>query len=778
MSDSVVLQLSKTRLPSGSFLKPIQKFVQISPVIDFLVDDAFPTYSGNLESTGKIIANACAYDDGSIAMLTSGINMISFAKSDLFDGVSRGWISEDNLIYLQNNQQTSIQAYRFSSNFEDHLDLDPVGKCVEAENIAKIILAGSFNGSSYIVSDTMVKLDGDSKQVWNISDDRRIAKAAAFKDWLAIALDNGIILILQISSSGIQEHISFAVDDCYGSISCISISSEGLVAIGLWTGKIVLQNILSNSESFEFILCNSEDSVRTIAVAKFAQENLIIVGLSNGAILYDTFSNLSANDGNLSSSKRIELASDPIVAHVFLNAGSDGIIFNTHSAVFLCTINIESEVLLRFTKINMPIEINGSISSVLAENVNFQLNGARLLILCQELCRMQVFAGYINWKVAINCSRTRLNQPVKRALNETVRRLSKVASPDAKLFVALATNSQDSCGTFYLLSENSLNVIDSYRLPAGELGQSIHSSMFHCKEVQQDVLVVVGTVVLPDDKDSEPDKGRILTFSICNSSGVFRLRLVHQFNVPGCVYSLNSVQKPNSVDKERLLVASINGSTFLYQLCRQTTNLKNESIFPWEWKKLDHISGQVLGLHLDSYGSYISVGDVMRSVSMLEVVESEIDDRKSRSYRLVELARSYASDWVTAICQIDDSTVIMGDVRGNLLIYQRRPDPLFSSNNSNPKRQKLILLGGVHLGHRVCRIRKDEIYGTVIVACTSGMILRLVPCSREILKNAQERNHGILPLKKFRQIYSSPFSSISSTETVEEPLVSIFYEVD
>ena len=120
----------------------------------------------------------------------------------------------------------------------------------------------------------------------------------------------------------------------------------------------------------------------------------------------------------------------------------------------------------------------------------------------------------------------------------------------------------------------------------------------------------------------------------------------------------------------------------------------------YEWKSEDESArglhplcghhGHILALHLKVRGDFLLVGDLMRSMSLLQF--------KPATSTIEELARDYNANWMTAIEMFDDDTFIGAEHTNNLFTVKRAADAA-----TDEERARLDTVGEYHLGEFVNR---------------------------------------------------------------------------
>jgi DNA damage-binding protein 1 len=99
--------------------------------------------------------------------------------------------------------------------------------------------------------------------------------------------------------------------------------------------------------------------------------------------------------------------------------------------------------------------------------------------------------------------------------------------------------------------------------------------------------------------------------------------------------------------------------------------------------------GHIMTLYLKTHGDYVLVGDLLRSVTLLQY--------KAANHSLEEVSRDYNSNYMRAVEMVGDDEHFLGaDDNGNLFMTRRQLDA-----ETDEERGKLESQGGFHLGDYV-----------------------------------------------------------------------------
>jgi DNA damage-binding protein 1 len=157
--------------------------------------------------------------------------------------------------------------------------------------------------------------------------------------------------------------------------------------------------------------------------------------------------------------------------------------------------------------------------------------------------------------------------------------------------------------------------------------------------------------------------------------------MTQQLDTKGCVYSLEAFES----DK---IVAGINSKVELFQW-----DTKTDPQNPCLTSLCAHY-GYIVALTLAVCGSFIIVGDLMKSVSVLTY--NPTDNKLKESYR------DYATNWMTAVEAIDQDHFIGADHNMNLFTLKKHID----------EREVNLLVedGQFHVGEMIHHFRHGEFF--------------------------------------------------------------------
>ncbi|KAI8425417.1 hypothetical protein MSG28_007164 [Choristoneura fumiferana] len=255
----------------------------------------------------------------------------------------------------------------------------------------------------------------------------------------------------------------------------------------------------------------------------------------------------------------------------------------------------------------------------------------------------------------------------------------------------------------------------------------------------------VGTSIL-NPEESEPKQGRILLFHW--SEG--KLVQVAEKEIKGGCYTL--------VEFNSKLLASINSTVRLFEWTSEKELRLECSHF-----------NNIVALYLKVKGDFILVGDLMRSMSLLQYKQME------GSFE--EIARDHSPNWMTAVEILDDDTFLGAENSFNLFVCQKD-----SAATTDEERQQMGYTGQFHAGDMVNVMRAGSLVAThadtaapvtapVLLATVTGAICLVVQITQELfefLNQLQDRlTHTIKSVGKIPHSFWRSFNTDIKTEPAE-----------
>jgi len=228
-----------------------------------------------------------------------------------------------------------------------------------------------------------------------------------------------------------------------------------------------------------------------------------------------------------------------------------------------------------------------------------------------------------------------------------------------------------------LLDEATFDRLYEYEMQPTEAAVSLLCTSFDGPS--STVYVVVGTAYVRPE-EAEPTEGRLLVFEVGERSSGLELR--HEYATKGAVYALEEFRGQ--------LLAGVNNKLQLYSWSSLTEASSASLVLRHEH------CGHILVLYVQSRGDFILVGDLMKSLALLQY--------SATTGELNELARDYNANWMTAVAFLDDEAFLGAENGFNLFVARKNSDAA-----TDEERHRLDVVGEFHIGEFVNRFRKGSL---------------------------------------------------------------------
>lgn len=397
-----------------------------------------------------------------------------------------------------------------------------------------------------------------------------------------------------------------------------------VIVIGFWDSKLWVGDL-----NFKQIRDEKVEGVpSSILLTKVNTESSLLIGMTDGTLLTYVY------DTTLSSKKQSTLGTSPVTLHpfqtkqgtnVFAVSDRPTIIYATRSKLSFSGVNIPScEYFTSFK--------NNALQStlIIATNTGLTIGDT------DDIQRLQ-------FKTV--------------PLGELARRL--VLSNGYICALTMSLEVEETTG--HELQRSHVRVYDHDTLELRAEWGLMDNEMCQSMCTYNDELVV-GTSI-QDDNEDECHRGRILIFGLKEDS----LWLAKEVEVPGTVFCITSVQNK--------LVAGVNSFVRLFDVSDTITEISKHR-------------SSTFAITIASRGNHVLVGDLMKSVTYLEVTETG----------LTEIARDYVPTWMTSVGFFQDKTFIGSEAAGNLILLEQSDSPL------EENRLRLDRIGEYKIGEMVNKI--------------------------------------------------------------------------
>lgn len=174
----------------------------------------------------------------------------------------------------------------------------------------------------------------------------------------------------------------------------------------------------------------------------------------------------------------------------------------------------------------------------------------------------------------------------------------------------------------------------------------------------------LGTAIV-NPEESEPKQGRILVFHWNEN----KLTQVSEKEIKGACYSLGEFNGK--------LLASINSTVRLFEWTAEKELRLECSHF-----------NNIIALYLKTKGDFILIGDLMRSMTLLQY--------KTMEGSFEEIARDYNPNWMTAVEILDDDVFLGAENSFNMFVCQKD-----SAATTDEERSQMHEVGQFHVGDMI-----------------------------------------------------------------------------
>ncbi|KAJ1972887.1 DNA damage-binding protein 1a [Dimargaris xerosporica] len=750
--DSMLIQLATEAVTPGTYFRMLETFTNLAPITDFCVVDT------DKQGQGQVVACSGAYKEGSLRIIRNGVgvNQQGFMPLDRVRNVwsLRPTTTSDEELLLVVGFITETRLLTLKDN-HTLCEVDPLpGLVLTAPTLA---IANTHDDHVIQVTTAKVRLvqlpHGNQVDEWVPPSELSITQASVSTHQVLLALREGWVVYLRIESGKLVEQgrRQFSAEvACLALTASATRSAEAPAALGavsLWSSAEVQTVLLPTLDSVAVQRLKGSTLARSVLLAHFEHGLYLLVALGNGILYYYE---CDAATGLLGDRKKVTLGAQPIqftpfctkgALHVFAASDRPTIIHSSGRKLYFAPVDAEATVgMCSFSSQQLPRSVVLAMPTglCLGRIDDIQKLHIRTVSLPGYMARRICYHEPAGAFGVLTSLIPALSPPL--ASQSTASDASTAMDVETKAPLTKPTDSSTVTSAFKVLDGPSFAVADEYYLQQFEQAESLITAQLGDDTA---LYFVVGTAfVQPDTADTTA--GRILVFRFLTLQR--RLELVAQQAVAGAVYSLAVVDG----DK---LVASVNNQTvvFAWTQCQDT----------WELTQLCVYQSHVLALYMVTRGNTIAVGDLMRSIMLLEF--------NPEAKTLTEVARDYNTNWMTALEALDDQAeaLLGAEVADNLFAVHRyrsvpATEPTTGGTSSiagngpaamatDTDRHKLHTYARYHLGDFVNRFRHGSLvmnladshvvakptllYGTVNGAL--GVIATLDKAQYELLHQLQ-----------------------------------------
>ncbi|OXU25996.1 hypothetical protein TSAR_009174 [Trichomalopsis sarcophagae] len=732
LGDSQLIKLNTKPDENGSYCSTMETFTNLAPIVDMAVVDL------ERQGQGQIVTCSGAFKEGSLRIIRNGIGIQEHASIDL-PGIKGMWalkvdsVNFDNTLVLSFVGQTRILMLN--------------GEEVEETEIPGFVADEQTFHTGNVTNDLIIQITPTSARLisnksssviseWEPDNKRTISVVACNGTQVLCATGNDLFY-LEINDNQI---VSKGYTTLQHEVACVDISpldgsSEAkIVAVGLWTDISVRILTLPKLEEINKELLGGEIIPRSILMTCFESNTYLLCALGDGSMYYFT---LNKQNGMLADKKKVTLGTQPTVLRTFRSLSTTNVFAcsdrptviysSNHKLVFsnvnlkevnhMCSLNAESysDSLALATDNTVTIGTIDEIQKLHIRTVPLYESPRRIAY--QE--STQTF-GVITMRVDIlESNGVNIARPSASTQAASISNSNYIPTHNKPSNTASEIGQEVEIHNLLIVDQHTFEVLHAHTLVATEYAMSLISTKLGEDPTPY---YIVGTAMINPD-ESEPKSGRILLYHWNDG----KLTQVAEKEIKGSCYSL--------VEFNGKLLASINSTVRLFEWTAEKELRLECSHF-----------NNIIALYLKTKGDFVLVGDLMRSVTLLQY--------KTMEGSFEEIARDYNPNWMTSIEILDDDTFLGAENCFNLFVCQKD-----SAATSEEERQQMQEVGQFHLGDMVNVFRHGSLvmqhlgesstpthgcvlFGTVCGAI--GLVTQIPSTFYEFLRNLEDRLTSVI----------------------------------
>lgn len=685
IGDSQLVKLNTKADENGSYVTVMESFTNLAPILDMCVVDL------ERQGQGQLVTCSGAFKEGSLRIIRSGIGIQEHASIDL-PGIKGMWALQtatgsklDNTLVLSFVGQTRV----LSLNGEEVEETDIAGFASDQQTF--------YCGN--VVHEQIIQITPISARLVSAQNKTLLAewKPPTEKNISVVACNNSQVILstgsalyyLEIHPNELILKGNTTLDV---EVACLDISPLGdgtttseLVAVGLWTDiSARILRLPDLSEATKELL-GGEIIPRSVLMACFEGHDYLLCALGDGSMFY--FS-LHKESGALSDKKKVTLGTQPTVLRTFRSLSTTNVFAcsdrptviysSNHKLVFsnvnmkevnhMCSLNAEaySDSLALATDTSVTIGTIDEIQKLHIRTVPLQESPRRITY--QE--QSKTF-GVLTARINIQDS-TGLNpaRPSASTMTQSITVSSSVASlaisksgSSSLLGSSLAPEygQEVEVHNLLIIDQNTFEVLHAHQLMQQEYAMSLISCQLGN---DPNAYFIVGTANV-NPEESEPKQGRLLVFHWNDN----KLTQVSEKEIKGACYSL--------AEFNGKLLASINSTVRLFEWTAEKELRLECSHF-----------NNIIALFLKTKGDFILIGDLMRSMTLLQY--------KTMEGSFEEIARDYNPNWMTAVEILDDDVFLGAENSYNMFVCQKD-----SAATTDEERSQMHEVGQFHVGDMI-----------------------------------------------------------------------------
>ncbi|KAK6638735.1 DNA damage-binding protein 1 [Polyplax serrata] len=681
--DSQLVKLNTSPDENGYYVTVMESFTNLAPILDMVVVDL------ERQGQGQLVTCSGAFKEGSLRIIRNGIGIQEHATIDLL-GIKGMWALRtsldskyDNTIVLSFVGQTRI----LTLNGEEVEETEIPGFLSDQQSF----YCGNVDNSNMIqLTPTCARLISvESKQLvseWRPPAGKTISVVACNSCQAICAAGSDLYYLEILKNELIQKgHTTLEYE-----VACLDITPLGdgsntaeIMAVGLWTDISARILKLPTLEELNREYLGGEIIPRSILMTCFENVNYLLCALGDGSMFY--FS-LNKQSGILCDKKKVTLGTQPTVLRTFRSLSTTNVFAcsdrptviysSNHKLVFsnvnlkevnhMCSLNSEAypDSLALATDSTVTIGTIDEIQKLHIRTVPLGESPRRIAY--QETT--QTF-GVITMRMDVH-QRSGL-MPVKQSASTQAQSVSSSSNiggahnlksgPTASINTFAEFGQEVEIHNLLVIDQHTFEVLHAHQFMQSEYALSLISTKLGD---DPNTYFIVGTAMVNPD-ESESKQGRILIFQFQEG----KLYQVAEKEIKGAAFSL--------VEFNGKLLASINSTVRLFEWTAEKELRLECSHF-----------NNIISLYLKTKGDFILVGDLIRSMTLLQY--------KTMEGSFEEMARDHNPNWMTAVEIIDDDTFLGAENSFNLFVCQKD-----SAAATDEERQQMHAVGMFHLGDMV-----------------------------------------------------------------------------
>lgn len=712
--NSQLIRLQMQPNEDGSFVEILECFQNLGPIVDMCVVDI------ERQGQGQLITCSGAFKDGSLRIIRNGIGIQEHASIDL-PGIKGVWalrvgsskddrhntlvisfVFETRMLSL-GGEDGDVSSFKIEG-FDDSLPTFSAANVIHDQIIQvtaqSVRLASAETGK--LLSEWIPPAN---KKISLVSNNSTQIVCAAREQIFLLEIESGSLNLVKETT---LEH----------EIACLDISplfgnnKSTICSVGLWTSISVCILRLPDLSLLHTENLEGEIIPRSIAAVTFEGSQYVLCALGDGSLYYFT---LDVSNGLLSDRKRVILGTQPTALRPFKSHDNATNIFacsdrptviysSSHKLVFsnvnlkevshMCQLNAEAYP-DSLALANESCLLIGTIDEIQKLHIRtIHLGETPRRIAHQESTKtFGLLTQRLDIQEADNTRSIVRESASTQAAQSYVPPNGTLIRPPNPHAVASEGSQEVETYNFLILDQHTFEVVYAYQFPPNETAMSIISAQLGTPETYY----IVGTCMV-NAEEPEPKNGRILVFQWTEQ----KLNLVVDKEIKGAPYTL--------CEFNNKLLAAINSKVRLFEFTKDRELVNECSVY-----------NTVVALHLKTKGDFILVGDIMRSLSLLNYKPMEMT--------LEEIARDFQPNWVSAIEILDDDHFLGAENYYNLFVCQKD-----SAAATDEERMHLQEVGSYHVGEFVNVFRHGSlvmqnlgekstpIQGSVLFGCVSGAV--------------------------------------------------------